>query len=154
MTKTLEPLLVRMPNEPTVLMLAVRLENANGNVLHRNFSTFVVEDERPQEVVLEDGRRARLLSIDPAGFHAASWSLKQWNVMDGMKVNGAGSGFFEYRVAWPPDLRSAELDSVVFLAEVSAKQLFGKDRENAGWRATTCGAGAPTTRASIQTRTP
>src|SRR6266540_2796707 len=52
--------------------------------------------------------------------------------MDRRRVNGAGSGFFEYRGAWPPDLRSAELDSVVFLAEVCAKQLFGKDRENAG----------------------
>ncbi len=132
MTGALEPLLVRMPDEPAVLVLAVRLEDANGNVLHRNFCTFVVEGERPQEVVLEDGRRARLLSIDPASFQAASWSLKQWNVMDGLKVNGAGSGFFEYRVAWPQGLRAAELDSVVFLAEVSAKQLFGKDRENAG----------------------
>jgi hypothetical protein len=132
MTGALEPLLVRMPDEPAVLVLAVLLEDATGAVLHRNFCSFVVEGELPQMVRLDDGRRARVARIDPAGFHAASWSLNQWNVMDGLKVNGAGSGFFEYRVAWPPDLRSADLDSVVFLAEVSAKQLFGKDRENAG----------------------
>ena len=59
-------------------------------------------------------------------------SLKQWNVMDGLKVNGAGSGFFEYRVPWPEGVRAAVLARVTLLAEVSAKQLFGKDREGAG----------------------
>ena len=24
------------------------------------------------------------------------WSEKQWSVLDGLKVNGAGKGFFEY----------------------------------------------------------
>ena len=132
MTAALEPLLVPMPDEPAVLVLAVRLEDATGAVLHRNFCTFVVEGAPPQEVRLDGGRRVRLLTIDPAGFHAAAWSLKQWNVMDGLKVNGAGSGFFEYRVAWPQGVRPAELESAAFLAEVSAKELFGKDREDAG----------------------
>ena len=132
MTAALEPLLVPMPDEPAVLVLAVQLEDATGTVLHRNFCSFVVEGDAPREVRLDNGRRARLLTIDPAGFRAASWSLKQWNVLDGLKVNGAGSGFFEYRVAWPQGLRPAELESVVFVAEVSSKQLFGKDRDNAG----------------------
>jgi len=132
MTAALEPLLVPMPDEPAVLVLAVRLEDATGAVLHRNFCTFVVEGAPSQEIRLDGGRRARLLTIDPAGFHAASWSLKQWNVLDGLKVNGAGSGFFEYRIAWPQGVRPAELESVVLLAEVSAKELFGKDREDAG----------------------
>jgi predicted transcriptional regulator len=52
--------------------------------------------------------------------------------MDGLKVNGAGSGFFEYRFPWPQRLRAADPESVLFVAEVSAKQLYGKDRENAG----------------------
>ncbi len=120
----LEPLLVAMPDEPA--------EDAKGNVLHRNFCTFVVEGEPPREVVLENGRRARLLSVDPARFDSATWSLKQWNVMDGLKVNGAGSGFFEYRFPWPQELRAADPESVLFVAEVSAKELYGKDRENAG----------------------
>jgi hypothetical protein len=132
MTAALEPLDVTMPDEPAVLVLAIRLEDGAGSVLHRNFCTFVVEGERPQEIRLDDGRRARVLRIDPARFQAAAWSLKQWNVMDGLKVNGAGSGFFEYRVPWPQGVRPADLDSVGFVAEVSAKQLFGKDRENAG----------------------
>ncbi|OLA99710.1 MAG: hypothetical protein AUH23_01135 [Gemmatimonadetes bacterium 13_2_20CM_1_69_27] len=52
--------------------------------------------------------------------------------MDGVKVNGAGSGFFEYRVAWPAAIALADLDSAVFVAEVSSKQLFGKDRAGSG----------------------
>ena len=122
MTGALEPLDVPMPDEAAVLVLAVRLEDAKGAVLHRNFCTFVVEGAPPQGVV----------SINPAHFSAASWSLKQWNVMDSLKVNGAGSGFFEYRVPWPQAMHPADLDSVVFLAEVSSKELFGKDRAGAG----------------------
>lgn len=128
----LEPLSVTMPAEPAVLVLAVRVEDASGAVLHRNFATFVVEGEAPTEVRLEDGRPARLVRVDPASFRAAEWSLKQWNVMDGLKVNGAGAGYFEYRVAWPAGLKAADLESVTFIAEVSSKQLFGKDRDDAG----------------------
>ncbi|HYT82809.1 MAG TPA: hypothetical protein VEK86_05115, partial [Gemmatimonadales bacterium] len=126
MTEALEPLVVTMPAEPAVVVLAVRLEDAAGAVLHRNFCTFVVEGESPSP------RGVRLVRIDPAGFSAASWSLKQWNVLDGLKVNGAGSGFFEYRIPWPRGVGPADLASVTFLAEVSSKELFGKDREGAG----------------------
>ena len=132
MTGPLEPLSVTMPAGPAVLVLAVRLEDATGTVLHRNFCTFVVESAPPPEVRLDDGRRARLVSIDPARFDSAAWTLKQWNVMDGLKVNGAGSGFFEYRVAWPSGIALADLDSAMFVAEVSSKQLFGKDRAGSG----------------------
>src|SRR5256886_16360683 len=132
MTGPLEPLPVTMPAGPAVLVLAVRLEDGAGTVLHRNFCTFVVEGEPPLEVRLDDGRRARLVPIDPAHFDSAAWSLKQWNVMDGLKVNGAGSGFFEYHVAWPAGLQLGDIDSAVFVAEVSSKELFGKDREGSG----------------------
>jgi len=126
MSQEIEPLAVPMPNESAVVVLAVRLEDSGGGgaVLSRNFCTFVVEGSEPNGV--------RLVRIDPARFDSASWSLKQWNVLDGAKVNGAGSGFFEYRVRWPEGLRPAGLVSVTFLAEVSAKQLFGKDRDDAG----------------------
>ena len=132
MTGPLEPLQVQMPNEPAVVVLATRLESPSGAVLQRNFTTFVVEAEAPAEVALDGGSRARLVTFDPARFASADWSLKQWNVMDGAKVNGAGAGFFEYRVAWPKDLQPAALASVTLLAEAGAKQLHGKDREDAG----------------------
>src|SRR5436190_6138407 len=132
MTAPLEPLSVTMPDEPAVVVLAVRLEDARNAVLDRNFCTFVVDGEPPQEVTLEDGRHARLLRIDAAHFDTAAWSLKQWSVLDGLKVNGAGSGFFQYRVSWPPGLNPADVDSAALIAEVSSKQLYAKDRADAG----------------------
>ena len=131
MAEQLAPLSVTMPNHPAVAVLAVLLEDATGRVLHRNFTTFVVEGDAPAEMSLADGRRATLVRFDPARFAGASWSQKQWNVLDGLKVNGAGSGFFEYRVAWPQGLTPAQVESVSLLAELSSKQLFGKDRDNA-----------------------
>ena len=128
MAEALEPLEVTMPDEPAVAILALHLQDAAGNTLHRNFTTFVVEGEAPREMRTGDGRIARLLRIDPARFSDARWSLKQWNVLEGLKVNGAGAGFFEYRVPWPAGVTIEDVASVSFLAEVSAKQLFGKDR--------------------------
>jgi len=59
----------------------------------------------------------------------SKWSLKQWNVFDGLKVNGAGSGYFEYLVPWPEGNSLKDLESVSLVFEASAKQLFGKDRQ-------------------------
>jgi hypothetical protein len=131
MSEALPPLKVTMPDEAGMAVLAVELTDRAGAVLHRNFTTFVVDGPRPDDVMLADGRKARVLRIDPARFASAKWSLKQWNVLDGLKVNGAGSGYFEYRVPWPDGLKLPEVSSAVFLVEASAKQLFGKDREDA-----------------------
>jgi hypothetical protein len=132
MTEPLAPLAVTMPEEPAVAILAVRLTNGTGTVLQRNFCTFVVEGEPFAEFRSERGGGFRLVHIPPASFASARWSLRQWNVMDGLKVNGAGFGFFQYRVPWPRDLRAADVDAASFLAEVSAKRLLGKDRPDAG----------------------
>jgi hypothetical protein len=101
-------------------------------VLHRNFTTFVVEGPRAEEVTLADGRRAHVSRIDAKAFSGARWSQKQWNVLDGLKVNGTGAGHFEYRVAWPKGVPLADVAAATFLIEASAKQLHGKDRPDAG----------------------
>jgi hypothetical protein len=131
MSEALAPLAVPMPAEPGVAVLAVALTDRAGAVLHRNFTTFVVEGPRPDEVTLADGRRAHLSRIAPAAFSDARWSLKQWNVLDGLKVNGAGSGHFEYRLPWPKEVALSDLAGATFLVEASAKQLYGKDRPDA-----------------------
>src|SRR5439155_22711865 len=69
-------LIIRRPPRSTLFPYTT-LFRSKGNVLHRNFCTFVVEGELPREVVLENGRRARLLSVDPARFDSATWSLKR-----------------------------------------------------------------------------
>jgi hypothetical protein len=131
MSEALAPLSVPMPAEPGVAVLAVALSDRAGAVLHRNFTTFVIEGARPDEVTLADGRRAHVSRMDPAAFAGARWSIKQWNVLDGLKVNGAGSGYFEYRLAWPRGLGLSDVAAAPFLVEASAKQLYGKDRQDA-----------------------
>jgi hypothetical protein len=121
-----------MPKEPGVAVLTVELSHPSGGVLHRNFTTFVVDGPRTDEATLPDGRRARLVRVDAKQFASAKWSLKQWNVLDGLKVNGAGSGHFEYRVPWPKGLAPADLAGAAFVLEASAKRLHGKDRDDAG----------------------
>jgi hypothetical protein len=132
MSEALAPLSVPMPAEPGVAVLSVALTDRGGAVLHRNFTTFVVDGPQTDEVTLGDGRKARVARIAPAAFSDARWSLKQWNVLDGLKVDGAGSGYFEYRVPWPKDVSLADLAAATFLVEASAKQLYGKDRPDAG----------------------
>jgi hypothetical protein len=119
-----------MPAEPAVAVLALWLEDAAGNVLHRNFTTFVVEGIAPNDVRLANGRRARVARVAAGGYADARWSQKTWTVLDRLKVNGAGSGYFEYRIPWPRDIALNTLESASFLVEASAKQLLGKDRDS------------------------
>ncbi len=125
--KELEPLKLIMPDEKSVVIAALILEDNAGNIVHRNFTTFIVEGNSPTEMTLLNGKKAKLISIEPKKFSDARWSKKQWNVLDGLKVNGAGSGYFEYKIKIPTD---GNIESASFVAEVSAKQLFVKDMEN------------------------
>ena len=130
MSQALPPLVATTPDEPAVVLLATRLESAAGAVLQRNFTTYVVEDTPPDTARLADGRRVRLARVPAGKFSDARWSQKTWTVLDGLKADGAGAGFFEYRIPWPAGLRRADVREAVFLVEASAKQLFGKDRDS------------------------
>ena len=125
----LAPLPLTMPNETAVAVLAVRLEDAAGTVLHRNFTTFVVGGDAPESATLADGRRARVARVPANAVASARWSGKRWEVLDGRKVNGTGSGFVEYRIPWPAGLRADDVAGATFLVEASAKRLLGKDRD-------------------------
>jgi hypothetical protein len=105
------------------------LTDAAGTVWHRNFVTFLVTNgpSPRDEMTNLNGRKARLLRFAPRSFRAAEWTLKQWNVFDGLKVNGAGSGYFEYRLPWPDGLVAGDISAASLRLEVSAKQLYGKD---------------------------
>jgi hypothetical protein len=133
MSRALEPLAVPMPAGRALAVLRARLEDAAGRVLHRNFTSFVVgEGPSPRdESVIADGRSLRILRVSPADRSGARWSLRAWDAMGGAKQNGAGAGFFEYRLPWPRGLRPEEVAGASFLAELGAKELFGKDRADA-----------------------
>jgi hypothetical protein len=130
MSAPLTPLRVTMPNEPSVVIVAVRLEDAAGTVLHRNFTTVIVEGEPPAEGTLADGSRVRVARVGATAVRDSRWSLKQWTVLGDRKMNGAGSGFFEYRIAWPTGLDPRSVAGATFLVEASSKRLNGKDRDS------------------------
>lgn len=129
MSEALSSLTVVMPNEPALAVLSVQLEDATGIVLHHNFTTFVVEGTPADDALLANGRRARVARVPAGDYTDAHWSLKTWKVLDGLKVNGAGSGYFEYRIPWPSGLTRADVEGATFLIEASAKRLNGKDRD-------------------------
>jgi hypothetical protein len=134
MNEELEPVEVTMPERPGLAILQLTLENASGVVLHHNFTTFLVADGPcPRDETIESGRRKmRVVRFSPKGFADARWSLRQWDVLEGLKVNGAGHGYFEYRVPWPKKLRVGRITEASLRFEASAKRLFGKDRKDAG----------------------
>ena len=122
---SLDPLTITMPNEKAVATLSLELTTTKGDVLHRNFKQFEVEGTK------SSNSDVKVISVPAADFSAQKWSLKQWDVLEGKKVNGAGKGYFEYSLPLPSDLRLGKYKSVRFLAEVSAKELFAKDRDEA-----------------------
>jgi hypothetical protein len=133
LSRELDPLHVIMPQQWALALLTLSLEDEAGLVLHRNFTTFLVADgPAPRDEKLEfDTSLARIVRFAPSTFASAHWSLKQWNVMDGLKVNGAGSGYFEFRLPWPEGLDASRITGASLIFEASAKQLFGKDKEGA-----------------------
>jgi len=130
MSQSLAPLPITLPNEPATLILATRLVNAKDSVLQRNFTTFIVEGDAPVSGTLADGRRVRVAHVPATAVRDAHWTLKHWTILGDHKLNGAGSGFFEYRIPWPAGLDTNEVAGATFLIEASAKRLNGKDRDS------------------------
>ena len=116
-------------------------QDAAGNPLHHNFISFLVENEtNPSNRTIDIGeKKADLVSFSPSAFTSAKWSGKQWNILDGLKVNGAGYGYFEYKVDIPENIDLSNTESVSLIFEASSKQLFGKDNpESDRWAVTIC----------------
>lgn len=129
--RELEPLRVAMPAQPALAVLAITLENEAGVVLQRNFTTFLVADgQSPRlQTLRTSSGELRVVRFSPSTFSSAKWSLKQWSVLDGLKVDGAGHGYFEYHVPWPEGLDPRRVSGASFVFEASAKRLLGKDRD-------------------------
>ncbi len=106
---------IQAPSENGLYVLSYVLINDTRDILSRNFSLFVVKDAPAMEGVV---------TFSPDSFISQSWSREQLNVLGGLKVNGFGSGYFEYEVTVP---EGAENRDAELLFEASAKQLFGKD---------------------------
>ncbi len=120
MQSELDPLKIKMPNQSGLSILRLQVEDSGGEVLHRNFMHFEVSGQGLDDVIA--------VSKSPSQYTKSEWSNKSWQVRDGRKVNGAGSGSFTYSFALPPEARRAK--SGYFIVEASAKELFVKDQED------------------------
>lgn len=131
--KDLQPLTIQMPDQRGLAILSIIVEDGAGKILHRNFTTFYIGEGNSQrmETVSTDNGILKVIRFAPESFKSQSWSIRQWNVFDGLKVNGTGYGYFEYEVPVPADIDPASLEETEIIAELSAKQLFGKDRKDA-----------------------
>jgi hypothetical protein len=123
MQKVLEPLSIKMPEAAGLAQLTWQAEDAKGAVLHRNFMHFEIESQVPVA-------KTEVYSVAPAAFTGSTWSKKQWQVLDGLKVNGAGKGFFEYTFKPEKSIHMNEVKESFVLLELSAKELFVKDLDS------------------------
>jgi hypothetical protein len=130
-SKSIDPLTVKMPNQPGLALLRMRLTNEEGKPFHHNFTLFRVGDGKSprDEKKTENGQSLRILRFAPDSYVKSEWTEKKWNVLNGLKVNGAGSGYFEYSVALPKNLDLSTVKEATLQLEASAKQLLGKDQE-------------------------
>ncbi len=122
MQKTLEPLTIQVPDIAGVATLKLKVTDQNGQTLHRNFMHFeIISDQKISDVTV--------LSTPAMNFSQAEWSTRQWDVLEGRKVNGAGEGFFQYSIPIPEEVTSKGVKEAFFLVEVSAKEYFVKDQQ-------------------------
>jgi Glycosyl hydrolases family 2, sugar binding domain/Glycosyl hydrolases family 2/Glycosyl hydrolases family 2, TIM barrel domain len=120
--KEIESLALIMPNIAGLALLTLQLEDGKGEVLHRNFMHFEVSSQNKLP-------KTEVISVGPLSFADMKWSLKQWNILSGLKVCGAGSGYFEYSIPVSKALDVNSVNDAYFLVELSAKELFVKDRD-------------------------
>jgi hypothetical protein len=132
MNEVLPPYLIQMPNAAGLAILVFVVKDEAGNELHHNFTCFRIGGSQSprQEVISDAGNTLKIVRFAPSSFDSANWSLKQWNIFDGLKVNGAGFGYFEYKIDWPAGLKVTEVEEVSLILEASSKELFGKDVSN------------------------
>ena len=95
-------------------------ETDDAKAIARNFACFATDAAK------RGAGAALVASAAPGAYAKSSWSRKEWKVLGGLKVCGAGAGFFEYVFDVPEGARTA-----VFRAEVSSKRLNAKDLDGA-----------------------
>jgi hypothetical protein len=118
----LKPLTVTMPAQGGLALLTLQLVDAKGAVVHNNFMHFEITGGALPA-------KTELVSVPAASISDSKWSAKQWNVLEGLKVCGAGDGYFEYAIKLPSTLNASNVKESYFLVELSAKELFVKDRD-------------------------
>ncbi len=122
MQKQLNSLQIRVPAFAGLGIVKMTLRDADGIVLHHNFFNFVVKSN-------ENKANTNIFDVKPKDYKKGEWSLKKWEVLDGLKVNGAGKGYFDYQIPISKTVKIGSVKEAYILFEASAKQLFDKDKD-------------------------
>lgn len=126
----IDPVEITLPSEEGLAVLNFSLNTPGGVGLNKNFTTFRIKSG-DENGWTQSGQLYRY-AFHPGSFVSQSWSSKQWDVLNGLKENGAGYGHFNYEIDIPDDVSKKEIRGIVFKVEVSAKELLGKDRDTSG----------------------
>ena len=123
----LPPVKVKAPNEECLVFFCTVLQDKNGKELHHNFMPVRImnRQESARKETTADG--SVVLRIAPDDFSGSQWSVKEKSILDGLKVWGTGTGFFEYEFPWPQNIAPDKVAEIEFIAELSARQVQGKD---------------------------
>ncbi len=133
-SRALEPVAVPMPDRRAVAVLRARLEDAAGRVLHRNFTAFVV-GEGALAARRDGGRRradAPRAARESRGAERRAVERaargRRWTAASrtGPARGSSSTAWRGRRACGREDVAGAS-----FLAELGAKELFGKDRPGA-----------------------
>ena len=121
MHETLEPEIIKTMSYGGIMRISWTLKDADNQVQHHNFFSIIIPSVlNPSGLIIH--------SVEPAKYANSSWSVKKWHVLDSLKVNGAGQGFFEYDIPLN-GLKLANLKKASFIAELSSKPLLDKDKD-------------------------
>jgi len=114
-----------MPNFDAMTILAVRLIDSENNTIMRNFVTFDVQSGHKTGLYDIKGH---IISIPPASYTLKDWEYT-WSALGNHKINGSNSGFFEYNIELPEDVKTDCIENMEVIFEAGAKVLLSKDKE-------------------------
>ncbi len=115
---------VTMPHFDALAVLSLYLKNENGQTISRNFTTFDVQSDGECVYPLE----GNFVSIPPTIIESGSWNY-QWTAIGDEKMNGGGSGYFEYCVELPQINDNFDIGLMEIYFEASAKRVYEKDMQ-------------------------
>ena len=122
MNQSISPIEIKTSKYSGLSKINFTLKDNEGKIIHRNFIHLVVKSQHKIPMTF--------VSSMPANEYSSSkWSKKKWEVLDGIKVNGTGKGFFEIKIPVPSNLNLTGKKEAYFIIEVSSKQLYDKDKE-------------------------
>ncbi len=122
---TVNTIKISAPDEECLAVFCTFLVNGKGETVHSNFVPIRVQLNKFKRSETTYGNPIIVRRV-PDDFTRSEWSVMQMSIMDGLKVWGMGTGFFEYEFPWPEGIDVNEVSGVEFIAELSARHFQGK----------------------------